>query len=81
MSVDVDLMGQPAPDGCGRTTFSDADLPAGTGSTYCYHVGAGGELIILIDERGEGRVDRVYSPSAWRSVRGNVWRKGLLLQG
>ncbi|WP_448624076.1 hypothetical protein [Geodermatophilus sp. URMC 64] len=76
MSVDVDLNGLPNPGG--STTFSDADLPAGT---YCFHVGAGGQLIILVDERGESRVDRVYSPSAWHSVRGDVWRKGLLLQG
>jgi hypothetical protein len=80
MSVDVDLNGQPG-DGAGPTTFSDADLPAGSGGNYCFHVGAGGELIILVDEHGESRVDRVYSPSAWRTVRGDVWRKGLLLQG
>jgi hypothetical protein len=79
MSVDVDLNGQP--DDSGTTTFSDADLPAGSGSRYCFHVGAGGELIIVVDQRGESRVDLVYSPSAWRSVRGDVWRKGLLLRG
>ncbi|MGY1809586.1 hypothetical protein ACI8AF_19650 [Blastococcus sp. SYSU D00669] len=72
MSVDVDL------NGTGETAFADRDLPAGR---YCYHVGAGGELIILVDEHGEGRVERVYGPTAWHSVRGDVWRKGLLLQG
>jgi hypothetical protein len=72
MSVDVDL------NGSGGTTFSDADLPAGS---YRFHVGAGGELIILVEERGESRIDRVYSPSAWQCARGDVWRKGVLLQG
>ena len=78
MSVEVDLNGAGADD---RTTFPDADLPAASGGRYCFHVGSGGELIILVDERGESRVELVYSPTAWRSVRGDVWRKGLLLQG
>jgi hypothetical protein len=72
MSVEVDLNGSPG------TTFSDSDLPSGQ---YCFHVGAGGELIILVEEHGESRVDRVYSPSAWQCARGDVWRKGVLLQG
>jgi hypothetical protein len=57
--------------------FLDADLPTGT---YCFHVGAGGELIIVVDESGESQVDCVYSATAWRTVRGDVWRKGQLLQ-
>jgi hypothetical protein len=57
-------------------TFADGELPAGR---YCFHVGAGGGLVILVEERGESRVDRVYSPAAWRCVSGDVWRKGLLL--
>jgi hypothetical protein len=72
MSVEIDL------NGSGGTTFSDADLPTGS---YCFHVGAGGELIILVEDRGESHVDRVYSPSAWQCARGDVWRKGVLLQG
>jgi hypothetical protein len=72
MSVEVDLNSSP-----GTTTFADADLPAGR---YCFHVGAGGALILLAEEQGESRVDRVFSPTAWQSVRGDVWRKGALLQ-
>ncbi|NYJ07472.1 hypothetical protein [Petropleomorpha daqingensis] len=72
MSVEIDL------DGEGTTTFPDADLPAGR---YCYHVGAGGALIVLVEENGESRVDRVYGPTAWQSARGDVWRKGVLLRG
>ena len=59
--------------------FDDADLPTATDGTYCYHLAAGGSLVILVDERGERRVDRVFSPTAWRSAKGDVWRKGLLL--
>jgi hypothetical protein len=72
MSVEVDLNGS-----SGATTFADADLPAGR---FCFHVGAGGALIVLVDEQGESRVERVYSPTAWQCVRGDVWRKGALLQ-
>jgi hypothetical protein len=71
MSVDIDLNGSPE-----TTTFADADLPAGR---YCFHVGAGGTLIVLSEEQGESRVDRVYSATAWQSARGDVWRKGSLL--
>jgi hypothetical protein len=81
MTVHVDLHTDPGPDGSATAHFADADLPVGSGSTYCFHVGAGGELIILIDERGESSIDLVYSPTAWRTVRGDVWRKGRLLQG
>jgi hypothetical protein len=38
-------------------------------------------LIILVEDHGESQVDRVYSPSAWQCARGDVWRKGVLLQG
>ena len=79
MSVVVDLHDLQRPDGSPSATFSDKDLPAGCVGRYCYHVGSGGELVILIDERGESRVDRVYSPSAWITARGDVWRKGKLL--
>ena len=72
MSVEIEL------NGSDPTTFSDADLPVGR---YCYHVGAGGELILLVEERGESQVDRVYGPTAWQCARGDVWRKGLLLHG
>ena len=72
MSVEIDL------NGSGTTEFSDADLPAGR---YCFHVGSGGELILLVEEHGESRVDRVYSSTAWQCARGDVWRKGALLQG
>ena len=76
MSVHVELHHQPDVDTV--EVFDDADLPSGTGS-YCYHLAAGGSLVILVDERGESRVDRVFSPTAWRSAKGDVWRKGLLL--
>ena len=79
MTVELDLNGQPG--NVRTTTFADTDLPTGSGGRYCFHVGSGGELIILVDEHGESRVDRVYSPTAWHSVRGDVWRKGALLQG
>jgi hypothetical protein len=72
MTVEIDR------NGSGTTTFSDADLPAGR---YCYHVGPGGELILQVEEQGESRVDRVYGPTAWQCARGDVWRKGVLLQG
>ncbi len=76
MTVDVELNGQA---GTSRTaTFPDSDLPAGR---YCFHVGSGGELIVLVEERGESRVDRVYGPTAWQCAHGDVWRKGSLLQG
>ena len=79
MTVRVDL--RAAPDGADPTiTFSDGEL-ADPGSVYCYHVGSGGELIILVDEHGESHVHRVYSPVAWHCVEGDVWRKGVLLQG
>jgi hypothetical protein len=74
MSVEVDLGGDP--DALRSVTFADAELPIGR---YCFSVGAGGTLIILVDERGESRIDRVYSPAAWHGVRGDVWRKGMLL--
>jgi hypothetical protein len=80
MTVRVDL--HPTPDGdAGQTlTFDDRDVTM-AGAVYCYHVGSGGQLIILIDEHGESRVERVYSPTTWRCVEGDVWRKGILLQG
>ena len=79
MSVRVDMQ---TPDGeAGHAVaFEDGTLAA-SGAVYCYHVGSGGQLIILVDENGEGRVERVYSPAAWRCVEGDVWRKGMLLQG
>jgi hypothetical protein len=73
MSVHVLLHGDA--DGSG-IRFDDADLPAGT---YGYHVGSGGELIVLIDENGESRVQQVFGPTTWHSVTGDVWRKGMLL--
>ncbi len=76
MSVHVELHHQPDADTV--EVFDDADLPSETGM-YCYHVAAGGSLVVLVDERGESRVDRVFSPTAWRSAKGDVWRKGLLL--
>ena len=78
MSVQVELHHH-MPDADTVEVFADADLPPGTTGTYCYHVAAGGSLVILVDERGESRVDRVFSPSAWRSAKGDVWRKGMLL--
>ena len=80
MSVRVDM--HPTPDGeDGQTGGFDDGALAESGAQYCYHVGSGGQLIILVDEQGESRVERVYSPSAWRCVEGDVWRKGMLLQG
>ena len=77
MSVHVELHHKPDADTV--EVFDDADLPRDTGGIYCYHVAAGGALVILIDESGESRVDRIFSPTAWRSARGDVWRKGMLL--
>jgi hypothetical protein len=78
MSVHVVLHGGPE-DGPG-VRFDDADLPTERGGAYGYHVGSGGELIVLIDERGESRVERVFGPTTWHSVTGDVWRKGMLLR-
>jgi hypothetical protein len=80
MSVHVEL--QPLTvDGAGPSiAFEDRDLPDRSG-VYCYHVGGGGQLVILVDVRGESRVERCYGPAAWRCVEGEVWRKGMLLQG
>jgi hypothetical protein len=80
MSIRVDLHPTPDDEAGQAVTFDDGALPA-SGGVYCYHVGSGGQLIILIDEQGESRVERVYSPSSWRCVEGDVWRKGMLLQG
>lgn len=77
MSVQVEL--HHSPDADSVEVFDDADLPRETGGIYCYHLAAGGALVILVDERGESRVDRVFSPTAWRSAKGDVWRKGMLL--
>ena len=76
MSVQVLLHGGPE----GGLPFDEADLPAGSGGTYGYHVGAGGELIVLVEERGESRIERVFGPTTWHSVTGDVWRKGMLLR-
>ena len=76
MSVQVLLHGGPE----GGLRFDEADLPAGSGGTYGYHVGAGGELIVLVEERGESRIERVFGPTTWHSVTGDVWRKGMLLR-
>jgi hypothetical protein len=74
MAVDVELNGQA---GTSRTaSFADAELPAGR---YCYHVAAGGALVVLVEERGESRVELVYGPTAWQCASGDVWRKGALL--
>jgi hypothetical protein len=74
MAVDVELNGQA---GTSRTaSFPDTDLPAGR---YCYHVVDGGALVVLVEENGESRVDRVYGPTAWQCATGDVWRKGALL--
>ena len=78
MSVHVVLHGEP--EGGPGTRFDDADLPAERGGSYVYHVGSGGELIILVDERGESRVERVFGPTTWHSATGEVWRKGMLLR-
>jgi hypothetical protein len=73
MSVRVVLHAGPE----GGLAFDDGDLPAGT---YGYHVGSGGELILLVEERGESRVEQVFGPTTWHSVTGDVWRKGMLLR-
>lgn len=78
MSVHVELHHH-MPDVDTVEVFDDADLPAGSNGIYCYHLAAGGSLVILVDERGESSVDRVFSPTAWRSAKGDVWRKGLML--
>ena len=78
MSVQVVLHGE-AEDGPGLR-FDDGELPAGSGAAYGFHVGTGGELIVLVDERGESRVERVFGPTTWHSVTGDVWRKGMLLR-
>jgi hypothetical protein len=78
MSVHVVLHGEPG-EGPG-VRFEDADLPSERGGTYGYHVGSGGELIVLVDEHGESRVERVFGPTTWHSVTGVVWRKGMLLR-
>jgi hypothetical protein len=77
VSVQVELHHRPDADTV--EVFDDASLPTTTGGSYCYHVAAGGALVILVDEKGESRVDRVFSPTAWRSAKGDVWRKGMLL--
>jgi hypothetical protein len=77
MSVHVDMHHRLEADTI--EVFDDADLPADSGGVYCYHVGSGGSLVILVDEHGESRIERVFSPTAWRSAHGDVWRKGLLL--
>ena len=76
MTVRVVLHGGPE----GGLRFDEADLPAGSGGTYGYHVGSGGELIVLVDERGESRIQQVFGPTTWHSVTGDVWRKGMLLR-
>jgi hypothetical protein len=76
VSVHVLLHGEPD----GGIRFEDADLPAERGGVYGYHVGSGGELVVLVDERGESRVERVFGPTTWHSVTGEVWRKGMLLR-
>jgi hypothetical protein len=78
MSVHVELHHH-KPDVDTVEVFDDSELPPEIGGRYCYHVAAGGSLVILVDERGESRVDRVFSPTAWRSAHGDVWRKGMLL--
>lgn len=79
MSVHVVLHGGPE----GGLRFDESGLPAGTGGTggtYGYHVGSGGELIVLVEERGESRIQQVFGPTTWHSVTGDVWRKGMLLR-
>jgi hypothetical protein len=75
MSVQVLLHGPE-----GALAFDDADLPPGSGGAYGFHVGSGGELIVLVEERGESRIERVFGPTTWHSVTGDVWRKGMLLR-
>jgi len=77
MSVHVVLHEDPGGPG---VRFGDSDLPSDRGGAYGYHVGSGGELIVLVDERGESRVERVFGPTTWHSVTGDVWRKGMLLR-
>ena len=79
MSVRVELQSAAGDRSDPTDAFEDRDLD--DGAAYCYHVGSGGQLIILVDVRGEGRIHRVYGPSAWRCVEGDIWRKGMLLQG
>jgi hypothetical protein len=81
MSIEIDLHGRAGSSSDPTVTYDDADLPNAPGARYCYHVGSGGELIVLVEERGDSRVERVYSPTAWHCVTGDVWRKGSLLQG
>jgi hypothetical protein len=81
MSIEIDLHGRPGSDSDPKVAYDDADLPNAPTARYCYHVGSGGQLIVLVEERGDSRVERVYSPAAWHCVRGDVWRKGSLLQG
>jgi hypothetical protein len=84
MSVHVELQpdaGTRSGDGAVPTVAFDDQALAEPGAAYCYHVGSGGQLVILVDVRGESRVQRVYGPGAWRWVDGDVWRKGMLLQG
>jgi hypothetical protein len=77
MSVHVELHHSPGSDTV--EIFDDAALTDDGGGTYCYHLAAGGSLVVLVDVRGESHVDRVFSPTAWRSAKGDVWRKGLML--
>jgi hypothetical protein len=51
--------------GEGGTGFDDADLPSGWYGSY---------------ENGESRIEQVSGPTAWHSVTGDVWRKGMLLR-
>jgi len=78
VSVHVLLHGEP--EGGPGVRFEDSDLPADRGGSYGYHVGSGGELIVLVDEHGESRIERVFGPATWHSVTGGVWRKGFLLR-
>jgi hypothetical protein len=80
MSIHVELQPDGADGPVRSIDFDDRELTE-PDAVYCYHVGGGGQLAILVDVRGESRVERVYGPVAWRCVEGDVWRKGLLLQG
>ena len=51
MSVHVELHHH-SPDADTVEVFDDADQTPDTGGIYCYHVAAGGALVILVDERG-----------------------------